>query len=219
MKLLVACVIIIAMGWSARWVWRYNRQHGYSTTNCGLKAALTAFGVLVGCSAFVGVVATANAPKMQMAQTPEPQRASSPPQASSWPAVPDSVSGAAVAAEVPSPDAMYLKALSFCKPIKNYTAWRDEVAGNYDTKLQQYVSGYLPGKIQGGDNAPYLFVNPKKWEEMSPKDQIELTNAAYMVEVCHPKSTEWPTLLIANWKTKRIIGTRKAWEIGGWFGS
>ena len=111
----------------------------------------------------------------------------------------------------------FTKTKAGCATIKNYTAWQAEVVDNYSKKLPKLVDNYLPGKVKD-NNAAYLFVNPKAWADLSPKLQIELTHAAYMVEVCNPKTSEWPTLMIADWKTMKPIGTRNAGAIGGWFG-
>ena len=112
---------------------------------------------------------------------------------------------------------LFEKTKNACSAIKNFGDYQKEVLSNYKTMVPETVDSYLPSKVRD-NNAGYLFVNPKEWHDMSPKLQIALTQAAYLVEVCNPQTRTWPTLVIADWKTRRPIGTRTGWEIGGWFG-
>lgn len=126
--------------------------------------------------------------------------------------------GVPAAEDSPEVATLFTKTRAECTKVKNYPAWQSEVVKNYRTLDPDTVDQYLPGKVQG-DNAAYLFVNPKAWADLSPKLQLTLTDAAYMVEVCNPKTTKFPTLVIADWKSKRPIGTRRIGDIGGWFGN
>jgi hypothetical protein len=99
-----------------------------------------------------------------------------------------------------------------CKKVKNYPEWRREVVGNYGKMLPKLIDRYLPG---GKENATYLFVNPKGWADLSPKDAIAVTNAAYMVEVCAPNTSKLPILVVADWKTLKSVDRRVGFEMKG----
>lgn len=105
-----------------------------------------------------------------------------------------------------------------CPLIKDYEAHKKQIAQAYKNKLPKQFSEYLSAKSKG-DNAAYLFVNPAWWAIETEKNKIMFTNPAYTVEVCNPSTKKPPTILIADWKTKKIIGTRSGFETGGWWGN
>ncbi|MES2685700.1 MAG: hypothetical protein V4706_02700 [Pseudomonadota bacterium] len=114
--------------------------------------------------------------------------------------------------------AYYTRTKAACSKVKDYQAFQTEVKGNYARLMPDTISEFLPGHTKG-DNAGYVYVNPVKWAAMPPKDQIGYTDAAYMVEVCNPKTNKWPAMVIADWKSKRPIATRRGFEITGMFGN
>ena len=102
------------------------------------------------------------------------------------------------------------------KEVKDFALEERRVVKQYEKVMPQCLTAYLPGK-SSGNNAAYLLVNQKCWNDASPKLRIAMTDAAYLIEVCNPKTSTMPTLIIADSKSMKVLNTRTFNKIGGWF--
>ena len=123
---------------------------------------------------------------------------------------------AANATDTPEQAAQFKELRAACSKLKSYSAFKKEVIGNYDKVAPTVLGGYIPADRGPKGNGATLMINPKKWDEMSPKYQVEITNAAYMIEVCAPDATTLPVIVIVDWKSYKPLATRRGFRITPW---